>query len=79
MATANLFMGGASILYLAVRFASFFADVFGKADKMPDVFLLGSKICRPCHRMLEAIMKMKKRHRRKVARANVEGEASGMT
>ena len=31
------------------------ADVFGKADKLPDVFLLGSKLCGPRYRRLEAI------------------------
>ena len=31
------------------------ADVFGKADKLRDVFLLGSKLCGPWHRRLEAI------------------------
>ena len=31
------------------------ADVSGKADKLPDVFLLGSKLCGPWHRRLEAI------------------------
>ena len=31
------------------------ADVFGKADKWPDVFLLGSKLCGPWYRRLEAI------------------------
>ena len=31
------------------------ADVFGKADKLLDVFLLGSKLCGPWHRRLEAI------------------------
>ena len=31
------------------------ADVFGKADKLPDVFLLGLKLCSPWHRQLEAI------------------------
>ena len=31
------------------------AVVFGKADKLPDVFLLGSKLSGPWHRGLEAI------------------------
>ena len=31
------------------------ADVFGKVDKLPNVFLLGSKLCGPWHRRLEAI------------------------
>ena len=31
------------------------ADVSGKADKLPNVFLLGSKLCGPWHRRLEAI------------------------
>ena len=31
------------------------ADVFGKADKLLDVFLRGSKLCGPRHRRLEAI------------------------
>ena len=31
------------------------ADVFGKVDKLPDVFLLGWKLCGPWHRQLEAI------------------------
>ena len=31
------------------------ADVFGKADKLPDVFLLDSKLCGPWHRRLEAM------------------------
>ena len=31
------------------------ADVFGKADKLPAVFLLGWKLCGPWHRRLEAI------------------------
>ena len=35
-------------------------DVFGNADKLRDVFLLGSTLCRPCHRRLEAIIKMQK-------------------
>ena len=35
-------------------------DVFGKADMLRDVFLLGSTLCRPCHRRLEAIIKMEK-------------------
>ena len=52
------------------------AYVFGKADKLQEVSLLGWKICRPCHRLLEAIMKMKI-HRRKVAQANTADEASG--
>ena len=34
------------------------ADVFGKAHKLRNVVLLCSKIGRPCHRRLEAIMKM---------------------
>ena len=29
--------------------------VFGKADKLPDVFLLDSKLCGPWHRRLETI------------------------
>ena len=28
------------------------ADVFSKADKLWDVFLLSSKLCRPCYRQL---------------------------
>ena len=31
------------------------ADVFGKVDKLPDMFLLVSKLCGPSHRQLEAI------------------------
>ena len=31
------------------------ADVFGKANKLLDVFLLGSKLCGPWHRRLEAL------------------------
>ena len=31
------------------------ADVFSKADKLLGVFLLGSKLCGPWHRQLEAI------------------------
>ena len=31
------------------------ADVFSKVDKLLDVFLLGSKLCGPWHRQLEAI------------------------
>ena len=31
------------------------ADVFSKVDKLPDVFLLVSKLCGPWHRQLEAI------------------------
>ena len=31
------------------------ADVSGKADKLPDVFLLGSMLYGPWHRRLEAI------------------------
>ena len=31
------------------------ADFSGKADKLPDVFHLGSKLCGPWHRRLEAI------------------------
>ena len=30
------------------------ADVFGKGDKLPDEFLLRSKLCGPWHRRLEA-------------------------
>ena len=44
--------------------------------KLWDVFILGSKIDCPCHRLLEATMKMKK-NTRKVAQANATGEASG--
>ena len=31
------------------------ADVFSKVDKLLDVFLLGLKLCGPCHRQHEAI------------------------
>ena len=45
------------------------ADVFGKADKLPDVFLLGSKLCDPWHRWLEAIDSLNVVHCRRKSKA----------
>ena len=38
------------LVLLASLFTTFEADVFGKSGQIADVFLLGSKLCRPCHR-----------------------------
>ena len=35
-------------------------DVFSKVGKLRNVFLLGSTLCRLCHRQLVAIIKMQK-------------------
>ena len=45
------------------------ADVFGKADKLPDVFLLGSKLCGPLHKRLEAIDSLNAVHCRRKSKA----------
>ena len=50
------------------------ADVFGKVDKMPDVFLLGSKLCGPWHRQLEAIDSLNTVRYQRTLPENVAGE-----